>query len=128
LGDQLNTHMRFTSPSSYHNMEGSGNIHAVCEPKSISDRSQKLVVTVTNGSEKTVEWSKPETFQLEKKIEDQWYFHETDKKYIESDDKVLEQKASAVFEYRIGWLAKPGTYRLVYLFQGDWCSAEFVIP
>lgn len=123
----LDTNLDFTEKSPYEYAEGNGKIHAVCNPEYAGSKLQKVVVTVSNHSGKKAEWKNNEDFRLEKKLDGEWYYQPKYEPYKNDVYRILDDDVSNKYEYKIDTSAEKGTYRLLFLFVGNWCSAEFEI-
>ena len=106
---------------------GNGNVTAEIISDMLDTDSPQLTVTVQNHTDKTEEWKVPESYRLEKKINGEWYYHDKEISEVPAVCSVLPAGTSITDTYTFVKLPENGTYRILYLFRGNWCSVEFEI-
>ena len=123
----LNTDLDFSTVSPYKYAEGNGALHAKCSPESIGKDSPKLTVTLENTSDKTEEWKNEEPCRLEKEIDGEWYYEKKEVLEVDAICMIFESNSTETRTYELIGPMESGMYRILYLFRGNWCSAQFEI-
>lgn len=55
----------------------------------------------------------------------EWYFHDQEISVVPAVCSILSANTSVNYTYTFVKLPESGTYRILYLFRGNWCSVEF---